>query len=32
MSNWEQETIQKVLLEAIKEQRRARRWRIFFFA
>lgn len=30
MSNWEQETIQKVLLEAIKEQRRARRWRIFF--
>ena len=30
MSNWEQETIQKVLLEAIKEQRRARRWRVFF--
>lgn len=30
MSNWEQETIQKVLLETIKEQRRGRRWRIFF--
>jgi protease-4 len=30
MSNWEQETIQKVLLETIKEQRRARRWRVFF--
>ena len=30
MSSWEQETIQKVLLETIKEQRRARRWRIFF--
>ncbi|RTK99873.1 MAG: S49 family peptidase [Proteobacteria bacterium] len=28
--SWEQETIQKVLLETIKEQRRARRWRIFF--
>lgn len=30
MNNWEQDTIQKVLLETIKEQRRARRWRIFF--
>ncbi len=30
MSSWEQETIQKVLLETIKEQRRARRWKIFF--
>lgn len=30
MSSWEQETIQKVLLETIQEQRRARRWRIFF--
>ncbi len=30
MSNWEQETIQKVLLETVKEQRRARRWKIFF--
>jgi protease-4 len=30
MSTWEQETIQKVLLETIKEQRRARRWKIFF--
>lgn len=30
MTNWEQDTIQKVLLETIKEQRRARRWRIFF--
>lgn len=27
---WEQETIQKVLLETVKEQRRARRWKIFF--
>lgn len=28
--SWEQETIEKVLLETVKEQRRARRWRIFF--
>lgn len=28
--NWERETIENVLLEHIKEQRRARRWRIFF--
>lgn len=28
--SWEQETIQKVLLETIKEQKLARRWRIFF--
>lgn len=27
---WEQQTIEKVLLETVKEQRRARRWRIFF--
>lgn len=30
MSNWEQDTIQNVLLETIKEQRRSRRWKIFF--
>lgn len=30
MSSWEQETMQKVLLEIIKEQRRARRWKVFF--
>ncbi|MEN9946576.1 MAG: hypothetical protein RLZZ293_962 [Pseudomonadota bacterium] len=30
MSNWEQATIEKILLETIKEQRRARRWKIFF--
>ena len=30
MNNWEQETIQKVLLETLKEQRRNRRWKIFF--
>lgn len=30
MDNWEQATLQKVLLETITEQRRARRWRIFF--
>ena len=28
--SWEQQTIEKVLLETVKEQRRARRWRIFF--
>jgi len=28
--HWERRTLQKVLLEHIKEQRRARRWRIFF--
>lgn len=30
MNNWEQATLQKFLLETITEQRRARRWRIFF--
>ncbi len=30
MDNWEQATLQKVLLETITEQRRVRRWRIFF--
>lgn len=30
MNNWEQDTIQKMLMETIQEQRRARRWRIFF--
>lgn len=30
MSNWEQETIQKILLENLKEQRSSRRWKIFF--
>jgi protease-4 len=29
-SQWERQTIQKVLLEHIREQRRARRWGIFF--
>jgi protease IV len=29
-SSWEKETIQKVLLEAFHEQRRARRWKLFF--
>lgn len=29
-SHWERQTIQKVLLEHIREQRRARRWGIFF--
>lgn len=29
-NQWERQTIQKVLLEHIEEQRRARRWRIFF--
>lgn len=29
-SQWERQTIQKVLLEHIEEQRRARRWSIFF--
>lgn len=28
--SWEQQTIEKVLLESIKEQRIARRWKIFF--
>lgn len=28
--NWQQDAIEKVLLESLKEQRRARRWRIFF--
>ncbi len=27
---WEKSTIEKVLLETIKEQRRSRRWRVFF--
>lgn len=30
MSNWEQETIEKLLLATVKEQRSARRWKIFF--
>lgn len=30
MGNWEQDTIQKVLLETVKEQRRSRRWKVFF--
>lgn len=29
-THWERQTIQKVLLEHIQEQRRARRWSIFF--
>lgn len=29
-SHWERQTIQKVLLEHVREQRRARRWGIFF--
>lgn len=29
-SQWQQETVEKILLESIKEQRRSRRWRIFF--
>lgn len=29
-AHWERQTIQKVLLEHLKEQRRARRWGIFF--
>jgi len=29
-SQWERQTIQKVLLEHIEEQRRARRWSVFF--
>ncbi len=29
-SQWEKQTLQKVLLEHISEQRRARRWNIFF--
>lgn len=28
--SWEQETIEKVLLETVKEQRRSRRWKNFF--
>ncbi|PID66227.1 MAG: signal peptide peptidase SppA [Gammaproteobacteria bacterium] len=28
--NWEQRTIERIALEGIKEQRRSRRWRIFF--
>ncbi|PIE74173.1 MAG: S49 family peptidase, partial [Deltaproteobacteria bacterium] len=28
--NWEQRTIEKIALEGIKEQKRARRWSIFF--
>jgi len=31
-SNWERETIEKLALEALKEQRRGRRWGIFFKA
>lgn len=30
MDNWQNSTIEKVLLETIKEQRRSRRWRLFF--
>jgi len=29
-NNWEKSVIEKVLLETVKEQRRARRWKIFF--
>ncbi|MEM1243803.1 MAG: S49 family peptidase [Pseudomonadota bacterium] len=29
-SNWERKTLEKVLLETVKEQRRRRRWSIFF--
>jgi protease-4 len=29
-SNWERETLEKVLLATLKEQRAARRWSIFF--
>ncbi len=28
--NWEQQTIEKIALEGLKEQKRSRRWRIFF--
>lgn len=28
--NWEQRTIEKIALEGLKEQKRSRRWRIFF--
>ncbi|MCC2625096.1 MAG: family peptidase [Burkholderiales bacterium] len=30
MDTWEKSTLEKVLLETIKEQRRSRRWRVFF--
>lgn len=29
-TNWQQQTLEKVLLETIKEQRRSRRWGLFF--
>ena len=29
-ANWQQQTLEKVLLETIKEQRRSRRWGLFF--
>ncbi|MCC2644359.1 MAG: family peptidase, partial [Burkholderiales bacterium] len=29
-NSWEKSTLEKVLLETVKEQRRARRWRVFF--
>lgn len=29
-NDWEKSTLEKVLLETIKEQRRARRWKLFF--
>ncbi len=28
--NWEQQTIEKIALEGLREQKRSRRWRIFF--